>query len=260
MSVIFDALRVVTKRPTTEVAAVSIDNPCASGRQSHSKETEFVEPRLVVSSERGFMKKFSVSILSALGLAFTAIAAPAASASVLYDNGPASLTDAYYINSIQAVADSFTLASTSTVTGVNFAVWTFGGPITTVDWGITSTANSFPITGTAAVTIGASDGTAGVFTVNSDSFLTGDVTLAAGTYYLVLANAMGSSNFAWDINNGPSTAYVNLGVGAVASESFQITGVSAVPEPTTWAMLLLGFAGIGFMAYRRKSKPALIAA
>ena len=26
----------------------------------------------------------------------------------------------------------------------------------------------------------------------------------------------------------------------------------AVPEPSTWAMMLLGFAGIGFMAYRRK--------
>ena len=28
--------------------------------------------------------------------------------------------------------------------------------------------------------------------------------------------------------------------------------VSAVPEPSTWAMMLLGFAGVGFMAYRRK--------
>jgi PEP-CTERM motif len=34
---------------------------------------------------------------------------------------------------------------------------------------------------------------------------------------------------------------------------------SAVPEPSTWAMMILGFAGVGFMAYRRKSKPALIA-
>jgi len=32
-----------------------------------------------------------------------------------------------------------------------------------------------------------------------------------------------------------------------------------VPEPSTWAMMILGFAGIGFMAYRRKSKPALMA-
>jgi len=34
----------------------------------------------------------------------------------------------------------------------------------------------------------------------------------------------------------------------------------AVPEPSTWAMMILGFAGIGFMAYRRKNKPALLAA
>jgi len=34
----------------------------------------------------------------------------------------------------------------------------------------------------------------------------------------------------------------------------------AVPEPSTWAMMLLGFAGVGFIAYRRKSKPSLMAA
>jgi hypothetical protein len=36
--------------------------------------------------------------------------------------------------------------------------------------------------------------------------------------------------------------------------------ISAVPEPATWAMMTLGFAGVGFMAYRRKSKQALMAA
>src|ERR1019366_5619394 len=35
---------------------------------------------------------------------------------------------------------------------------------------------------------------------------------------------------------------------------------SGVPEASTWAMMLLGFAGVGFMAYRRKAKPALMAA
>jgi hypothetical protein len=29
--------------------------------------------------------------------------------------------------------------------------------------------------------------------------------------------------------------------------------VSAIPEPSTWAMMILGFLGVGFMAYRRKS-------
>jgi hypothetical protein len=37
-------------------------------------------------------------------------------------------------------------------------------------------------------------------------------------------------------------------------------GVAAVPEPSTWAMLIVGFAGVGFMAYRRKSKSAFMAA
>jgi hypothetical protein len=32
--------------------------------------------------------------------------------------------------------------------------------------------------------------------------------------------------------------------------------VAAVPEPSTWAMMILGFSGVGFMAYRRKGKPA----
>jgi len=36
--------------------------------------------------------------------------------------------------------------------------------------------------------------------------------------------------------------------------------VEAVPDPSIWAMMILGFAGIGFMAYRRKSKMALNAA
>jgi hypothetical protein len=35
---------------------------------------------------------------------------------------------------------------------------------------------------------------------------------------------------------------------------------AAVPEPATWAMMILGFCGLGCMAYRRKSKPAMYAA
>ena len=38
------------------------------------------------------------------------------------------------------------------------------------------------------------------------------------------------------------------------------TSVAAVPEASTWAMMILGFAGVAFVAYRRKSKPALMAA
>jgi hypothetical protein len=46
------------------------------------------------------------------------------------------------------------------------------------------------------------------------------------------------------------------------SPSRQITGgeaISAVPEPSTWAMMILGFAGLGLMAYRRRTSAMLAA-
>ena len=60
---------------------------------------------------------------------------------------------------------------------------------------------------------------------------------------------------------------VNLGVRYDHQDGKNLTSatpgnpvVPAVPEPSTWAMMILGFAGIGFMAYRRKSKPASMVA
>jgi hypothetical protein len=53
-----------------------------------------------------------------------------------------------------------------------------------------------------------------------------------------------------------STEEFKLGCGVGCG----FVGVGSVPEPSTWAMMILGFAGVGFMAYRRKSKPALMAA
>jgi hypothetical protein len=48
--------------------------------------------------------------------------------------------------------------------------------------------------------------------------------------------------------------------GTSALVDLRMETVAAVPEPSTWAMLLVGFAGVGLMAYRRKSKVALMAA
>jgi hypothetical protein len=36
-----------------------------------------------------------------------------------------------------------------------------------------------------------------------------------------------------------------------------VSNVGGVPEPSTWAMMILGFFGVGFMAYRQKGKAAL---
>lgn len=40
----------------------------------------------------------------------------------------------------------------------------------------------------------------------------------------------------------------------------EFAAVASVPEPSTWAMMILGFAGVGFMAYRRRSSAMLAAA
>jgi hypothetical protein len=94
----------------------------------------------------------------------------------------------------------------------------------------------------------------------------------AGTGVLALSAYEGAGV---TIVNGPgSLGGVNFGVGFASAtdvfngyvDNFTIgvdgvnttfdfeagPGVGAVPEPSTWAMMILGFAGIGFMAYRRK--------
>jgi len=66
---------------------------------------------------------------------------------------------------------------------------------------------------------------------------------------------------------GASGPYTNAGFvldyvegnGSPAILDVKVNGLDlteGVPEPSTWAMMILGFCGIGFLAYRRKSKPA----
>jgi hypothetical protein len=40
---------------------------------------------------------------------------------------------------------------------------------------------------------------------------------------------------------------------SIQSVDFEVSSISSVPEPSTWAMMILGFLGLGWMAYRRKS-------
>jgi hypothetical protein len=58
--------------------------------------------------------------------------------------------------------------------------------------------------------------------------------------------------FSQDIADDPNFAFTAEWTGTEVA--------SAVPEPSTWAMMILGFAGVGFMAYRRKNQVTLNAA
>jgi hypothetical protein len=43
------------------------------------------------------------------------------------------------------------------------------------------------------------------------------------------------------------------GRGGAQLDDIVVDNVAAVPEASIWAMIILGFAGVGFMAYRRKT-------
>jgi hypothetical protein len=107
------------------------------------------------------------------------------------------------------------------------------------------------------------------------------ITPSTNTFTLNSSGNLTTSNFVgdgiYDLNND----FVNLsiilspGAGGVAADVDQVVfpiggseitsggdfdigtftpvPVSAVPEPSTWALMILGFAGLGFMAYRRKN-------
>ena len=62
----------------------------------------------------------------------------------------------------------------------------------------------------------------------------------------------------YTLNNENSFFVASADNLTLIANSVQIS--AAVPEPSTWAMMILGFIGVGFMAYRRKSKGALMAA
>ena len=49
--------------------------------------------------------------------------------------------------------------------------------------------------------------------------------------------------------------FANAQGGPETISAVHLTG--AVPEPSTWAMLILGFFGVGFMAYRRRNSVSL---
>ena len=99
--------------------------------------------------------------------------------------------------------------------------------------------------------------TTGAF-VASDSFLdpsTITASFAAGTL-----DANTTYDFELDYSDRvfvPSGTVTNnsttqQGFDVRTDGTFTTGAIGAVPEPSTWAMMILGFCGVGFMAYRRK--------
>ena len=166
------------------------------------------------------------------------------------------------------IFDTFTLGSNSTIQSVTFAIQ--AGSFYNAGVSIWTIADGYPRTQLfsqyffrnqleSAVTLPSLQ--TEIVTVN----LAG-LSLDAGTYDISFYNPiqLDPLQVALFINAGGQAVFLpdpsNL-VPAGRSAGFILDGtIAAVPEPSTWAMMTLGFAGVGFMAYRRKSKPALMAA
>jgi hypothetical protein len=90
-----------------------------------------------------------------------------------------------------------------------------------------------------------------VLTPANNPTLTGDGLVFSG------ASLPSTSHFINIFGNGPgSYTYFNNFLGFPEGSgpvSFSVTEISAVPESSTWAMMILGFFGVGFMSYRRKN-------
>ena len=123
----------------------------------------------------------------------------------------------------------------------------------------------FPAPGTVTLT---SDN---VFPIDSGAGILFQGTTDTNFFFNIFApagNALGlgvGTNEAWAsaVDGGGflfgSLSFPNTCSNCVADGALTITDAgpsvtTAVPEPSTWAMMILGFAGIGFMAYRRKPR------
>jgi hypothetical protein len=127
---------------------------------------------------------------------------------------------------------------------------------------------------TASLTVNGAAGALPVFTTGeltgetqvfeTGTVLDSEVTDNAGNH---LTSLVTSENFSWNLApplhgvsfdpSGDDEALVQLGTAAgdlleadVANVTVTVSSSSPVPEPSTWAMMLVGFAGIGFFSYR----------
>jgi hypothetical protein len=203
------------------------------------------------------------ALLAGTGLSTAALADPVTTYQLTFDNSqgvvvgtgvltlqdiPTSGTEV--INASSLASDFVSLTGTfSNDTQLFNPATPKSGPAST-SFSITS-ASFFQVGGNLSVNQAGITVTNGVVTSlaaqgSADAFTTD------GTVFQLTDNVHPGFDFALDSQEEEGSISGKIVVGAPM--------VAAVPEPSTWAMMILGFCGLGFMAYRRKDKLALSAA
>jgi hypothetical protein len=160
------------------------------------------------------------------------------------------------------VAAGSASAQTAVVTGPS---GTFGNDTVTCDSGAATGPCSFSDTITFTTptgfqllnaTLSASETTNPLTFISFDTITLNGVSFNAVTtgtadFYTLFNQLVVSGN--------PNTLFISGTSGGNAAYSGTLTfAAGAVPEPGTWAMMLLGFGGIGFAMRRKRSKQQLL--
>jgi hypothetical protein len=171
----------------------------------------------------------------------------------------------------QSIGQAFSLGSTATAGSVSFTVQSDYFWPTSVTVGIYQDAGGS--VGTSLYNNTFTSFASDVPTANNTDVvtvsLTGGVSLAAGNYVIFLTNPgdLGIPGYSGGAGNqivvqgsssplltGDSYYYLSAG-----SSDTAVSIGTGVPEASTWLMMLAGFAGLGFVGYRR-NKLAFVAA
>lgn len=225
--------------------------------------------------------KLRIASLSLLAVCLTLASVPAKAQQNLYDNGSINGEDlGWDIVFGFIVSDTFVLSGNSNVNGFTFAVWNECegcGPMTSVDWSLTSAPNSGSVFASGTATSGGGSGGLLVdqyLYTNQFGYGIDQITVSGlnvnfangGTYWLNLQNALGGDGyFFWDQNSGvgcqspgcPSQAQENT-LGTIPSESFTVLGTPSstsstgtTPEPGSLVLLGSGALGLAGMLRRK---------
>jgi hypothetical protein len=215
-----------------------------------------------------------------IGVAAVSLSSVAAQAGWVYDNlnTTSAVGDCSFSTTCAAelgrgdefAAQLFTLSSTATIDEGAFSDLVFGSTASSVNYAIYADVDGLPggtalESGSATLTTTSADPDLSSFL---ETFPIASITLSSGSYFFaVQAVTSNQSDFlqqglvtsgAAETHDGGltwSAGYEN------SSNGQELYGVSvalgsAVPEPSTWAMMLLGFAGLGYVGYRQRQKLA----
>jgi hypothetical protein len=192
----------------------------------------------------------TTTISSALNVAISALQGPLV---------PPPITDAIFSLS----ATSTTTATTFAFGGVTFLVQRYTGTfsIDAPECGTVCLAGTFVDLlsgqlGGRALNISATEPPVGAVTFTSDEIPAIDI---ATDRALALAATNFDTAIAEDCTSPSGCTMASNSSNLAGTFSADVGTVPTIPEPSTWAMMLLGFAGLGFVGFRSsKTKLALI--